>query len=51
MKKEINSKLNSRTNSKTNSKKKISLDAMEMISGGTSHSPAKKDKGLLYKKK
>ena len=39
------------TNSKTNSKKgKVSLDALEMIAGGTSHSPAKKEKGLLYKK-
>ena len=42
---------NSKTNSKTNSKKgKISLDALEMIAGGTSRSPAKKETGLLYKK-
>lgn len=39
------------SNSKTNSKKgKVSLDALEMIAGGTSHSPAKKEKGLLNKK-
>jgi hypothetical protein len=43
MKKELNSKTNSK-------KEKISLDALEMISGGTSHSPAKKETGLLYKK-
>ena len=47
MKKESNSKTNSKTNSK---KGKISLDALEMIAGGTSHSPAKKEKGLLNKK-
>ena len=43
MKKELNSKTNSK-------KEKISLDALEMIAGGTSRSPAKKEKGLLYKK-
>ena len=42
---------NSKTNSKKNRKKgKISLDALEMIAGGTSRSPAKKETGLLYKK-
>jgi hypothetical protein len=47
MKKESNSKTNGETKSK---KEKTSLDALEMISGGTSHSPAKKETGLLYKK-
>ena len=47
MKKESNSKTNSKTNSK---KGEISLDALEMIAGGTSRTPAKKEKGLLYKK-
>ena len=35
---------------KESNKEKISLDALEMIAGGTSRSPAKKEKGLLYKK-